>query len=106
MAAEDIPNEVDKLLDNLDLKLLRDKQVRYISIGEKRKVSVAIAYVGDSKILFLDEPSSGFDSVSRRDLWDMLKNYKTGKIIILSTHYMDEADFLGDRIAIMSEGKI
>ncbi len=106
MAAEDIPNEVEKLLGDLDLKLIRDKQTRYLSGGEKRKLSVALAYVGNSKIIFLDEPSSGFDSVSRRDLWDMLKNYKAGKIIILTTHYMDEADFLGDRIAVMTGGEI
>ncbi len=106
MAPEDIPNEVEKLLGDLDLKLIRDKQTRYLSGGEKRKLSVALAYVGNSKIIFLDEPSSGFDSVSRRDLWDMLKNYKAGKIIILTTHYMDEADFLGDRIAVMTGGEI
>jgi ATP-binding cassette subfamily A (ABC1) protein 3 len=67
---------------------------------------VALAYVGKSKIIFLDEPSSGFDSVSRRELWDMLKNYKAGKIVILTTHYMDEADFLGDRIGIMTRGTL
>jgi ATP-binding cassette subfamily A (ABC1) protein 3 len=106
MAAEAIPAEVEKLLGDLDLKLIRDKQTRYLSGGEKRKLSVALAYVGNSKIIFLDEPSSGFDSVSRRDLWDMLKNYKAGKIIILTTHYMDEADFLGDRIAIMTGGEL
>ena len=69
-------------------------------------MSVALAYVGNSKIIFLDEPSSGFDAKSRRELWEMLKNYKVGRIIILTTHYMDEADFLGDRIAIMHDGQI
>lgn len=54
----------------------------------------------------LDEPSSGMDTASRRRLWDMLKRNKAGKIIILTTHYMDEADILGDRIAIMAEGKV
>jgi len=54
----------------------------------------------------LDEPSSGMDTASRRNLWEMLKKNKNGKIIILTTHYMDEADVLADRIAIMSEGKI
>ena len=54
----------------------------------------------------LDEPSSGMDTTSRRKLWDMLKKNKSGKIIILTTHYMDEADILGDRIAIMAEGVV
>jgi ATP-binding cassette subfamily A (ABC1) protein 3 len=62
--------------------------------------------IGNSKIVMLDEPSSGMDTTSRRKLWDMLKKNKTGKIIILTTHYMDEADILGDRIGIMAEGVV
>ena len=62
--------------------------------------------IGNSKVVILDEPTSGMDTTSRRRLWDMLKKNKKDKIIILTTHYMDEADILGDRIAIMSEGKI
>jgi len=62
--------------------------------------------IGNSKIIMLDEPTSGMDTTSRRKLWDMLKRNKKGKIIILTTHYMDEADILGDRIAIMAEGEV
>ena len=62
--------------------------------------------IGNSKIVLLDEPSSGMDTTSRRRLWDMLKKNKNGKIIILTTHYMDEADILGDRIGIMAEGVV
>jgi ATP-binding cassette subfamily A (ABC1) protein 3 len=62
--------------------------------------------IGDSKVVILDEPSSGMDTSSRRRLWEMLKENKNGKIIILTTHYMDEADILGDRICIMADGKI
>ena len=62
--------------------------------------------IGDSKIIMLDEPTSGMDTTARRRLWDMLKKRKQGKIIVLTTHYMDEADILGDRIAIMTEGQI
>jgi ABC-type multidrug transport system ATPase subunit len=62
--------------------------------------------IGTSKIILLDEPTSGMDTSTRRRLWDMLKKNKAGKIIILTTHYMDEADILGDRIAIMAEGKV
>lgn len=67
---------------------------------------MAIALIGDSKLVLLDEPTSGMDPTARRDVWDMLKKYKENRIIILTTHYMDEADVLGDRIAIMSHGKI
>lgn len=62
--------------------------------------------IGDSKLVMLDEPTSGMDTTSRRKLWDMLKKYKQNRIIILTTHYMDEADILGDRIAIMAEGQV
>jgi ATP-binding cassette subfamily A (ABC1) protein 3 len=62
--------------------------------------------IGNSKIVMLDEPSSGMDTTSRRRLWDMLKKNKNGKIIILTTHYMDEADILGDRIGIMADGVV
>lgn len=62
--------------------------------------------IGSSKVVMLDEPSSGMDAAARRNLWKMLKKNKNGKIIILTTHYMDEADVLADRIGIMSEGKI
>lgn len=62
--------------------------------------------IGGSKFVLLDEPTSGMDLSSRRRLWDMLKNYKHDRIILLTTHYMDEADILGDRIGIMAEGKV
>ena len=74
--------------------------------GQKRKLSVSIAMIGNSKIVLLDEPSSGMDTTARRRMWEMLKKNKEGKIIILTTHYMDEADILGDRIAIMAEGEV
>ena len=77
-----------------------------LSGGQKRKLSVAIALIGNSKLVILDEPSSGMDTSSRRKLWEMLKSSKQGKIVILTTHYMDEADILGDRIAIMAEGNV
>jgi ABC-type multidrug transport system ATPase subunit len=61
---------------------------------------------GNVKFLLLDEPSSGMDPTARRDTWDMIKEFKEDRIVILTTHYMDEADALGDRIAIMSKGKL
>jgi ABC-type Na+ transport system ATPase subunit NatA len=70
------------------------------------KYGYVIKRIYNSKIVMLDEPSSGMDTTSRRKLWDMLKKNKNGKIIILTTHYMDEADILGDRIGIMAEGVV
>ena len=65
-----------------------------------------IALAGDTRLIMLDEPSSGMDPTARRDTWDLIKNHSKGKIVILTTHYMDEADALGDRIGIMSKGKL
>jgi len=77
-----------------------------LSGGMKRKLSVAIALIGDSRTVFLDEPTSGMDPYSRRSTWDMLKKGKSGRVLILTTHFMDEADYLGDRIAIMHKGEV
>ncbi|GIY96364.1 ATP-binding cassette sub-family A member 3 [Caerostris extrusa] len=72
----------------------------------KRKLSLGIAVVGGSKVLFLDEPTSGMDVEARRSVWDALLEIRHDRTIILTTHYMEEADILGDRIAIMAEGEV
>ncbi|GAB5368462.1 hypothetical protein AAMO2058_001321300 [Amorphochlora amoebiformis] len=77
-----------------------------LSGGMKRKLSVAISLIGESRVVFLDEPTSGMDPYSRRNVWEMLKRSKQGRVLILTTHFMDEADYLGDRIAIMDKGKL
>ncbi|KAJ7352721.1 hypothetical protein OS493_034326 [Desmophyllum pertusum] len=77
-----------------------------LSGGMKRKLSCAIALIGESQTVFLDEPTSGMDPYARRGTWDLLLKHKAGKTIILTTHFMDEADFLGDRIAIMADGQL
>lgn len=77
-----------------------------LSGGNRRKLSVALALVADSRLVLLDEPTSGMDLNARRRLWDMLKDYRQNRIIILTTHNMDEADLLGDRIGIMSQGQL
>jgi ATP-binding cassette subfamily A (ABC1) protein 3 len=80
--------------------------VNTLSGGQKRKLQLIIALSGNTKLIMLDEPSSGMDPTARRETWDLIKSFKKDRIIILTTHYMDEADELGDRIAIMSKGQL
>jgi ATP-binding cassette, subfamily A (ABC1), member 3 len=94
------------LLKDVDLWDYRDSLAGQLSGGNKRKLSVAIALIGQSRLVVLDEPTAGMDLGARRKLWNMLKKYKDDRIIILTTHYMDEADILGDRIGIMNEGEL
>lgn len=96
--------EIESLIADVGLTIDQNKKACQLSGGNKRKLSVAIALCGGSKLVLLDEPTSGMDLGARRGLWDMLKNYKRDRIIILTTHYMDEADVLGDRIGIMARG--
>ena len=84
----------------------RDSIVRTLSGGQKRKLQLLIALSGKVKFILLDEPSSGMDPTARKDTWDMIKSSSKGKIMILTTHYMDEAEALGDRIGIMSKGQL
>lgn len=98
--------EIADLIKDVGLTIDQDKRAGSLSGGNKRKLSVAIALCGGSKLVLFDEPTAGMDLGARRDLWNMLKNYRRDKIIILTTHYMDEADVLGDRIGIMAKGKM
>ena len=81
-------------------------RVSALSGGMKRKLSVCLAFLGGSKVVFLDEPTSGVDPYSRRSMWTVLQNARAGRVIVLTTHFMDEAEILGDRIAIMAQGGV
>jgi ABC-type multidrug transport system ATPase subunit len=72
----------------------------------KRRLSVAMALIGDPKLIFLDEPTTGMDPVSRRQVWDIIERSKQNRAIVLTTHSMEEADILGDRVAIMAHGSV
>jgi ATP-binding cassette subfamily A (ABC1) protein 3 len=98
--------QITKLLQDVGVWDKRNSLAYQLSGGNKRKLSVAIALCGDSKFVLLDEPTSGMDLSARRQMWDMLKEQKKDRIIVLTTHYMDEADILGDRIGIMSSGRV
>jgi ATP-binding cassette subfamily A (ABC1) protein 3 len=103
---EEIAKSIEETLRDVDLLEKRHAQAGDLSGGQKRKLSLAIALIGGSSIVMLDEPTSGMDLTARRKMWDMLKVQKRNRIIILTTHYMEEADILADRIAIMSSGKL
>jgi ATP-binding cassette subfamily A (ABC1) protein 3 len=98
--------QIDQIIKDIDLGGMRKSRAHELSGGNRRKLSIAIALIGDSKFILLDEPTAGIDLSGRRKMWDMLKKYKNGRIIILTTHYMDEADILGDRVGIMAHGQI
>ncbi|XP_076005482.1 retinal-specific phospholipid-transporting ATPase ABCA4-like isoform X1 [Genypterus blacodes] len=98
--------EVEDMLEDLELPHKRDDEAQNLSGGMQRKLSVAMAFVGGSKVVILDEPTSGVDPYSRRSIWDLLLKYRSGRTVILSTHHMDEADLLSDRIAIISKGQL
>jgi ABC-2 type transport system ATP-binding protein len=101
------PLNVSDLAVELNLKELQKKHVKDLSAGQKQRLLIALAMMGDPKILILDEPTSGLDPQVRLLLWNVLKRLRQkGKTILLSTHYMDEAEALCDRVAILHEGRI
>ncbi|XP_035696779.1 ATP-binding cassette sub-family A member 5-like [Branchiostoma floridae] len=101
-----VDSETEKLLREIDLEKQADVHSVNLSGGQKRKLCVGIAMIGDPKVIFLDEPTSGMDPYSRRHIWTLLKRKRQGKVIVLTTHFMDEADILADRKAIISKGTL
>uniref|UniRef100_A0A0G4HZ59 ABC transporter domain-containing protein n=1 Tax=Chromera velia CCMP2878 TaxID=1169474 RepID=A0A0G4HZ59_9ALVE len=106
LSLQSIKTEGRRLLLRLGLLEKESALSRTLSGGQRRKLSVAIALIGGSKVVFLDEPSTGMDPRSRRDLWDLVRDEKNGRVVVLTTHSMEEADYLGDRIAIMADGRV
>ncbi|KAH9154549.1 hypothetical protein LEN26_003391, partial [Aphanomyces euteiches] len=101
-----LKKQVEQKILEVGLTEKRHVYSKELSGGMKRKLSLAIALLGDSKIVFLDEPTSGMDPYSRRSSWEIIMNNRPNRIVVLTTHFMDEADILGDRIAIMAEGEL
>jgi ABC-type multidrug transport system ATPase subunit len=106
VASAEIDKEAKRMLAEVGLLEKAGAKAGTLSGGQKRKLSVGIALIGDSKIVILDEPTSGMDPYSRRSTWQILQNAREGRVIVLTTHFMDEADILGDRIAIMGSGRV
>ncbi|KAK7483952.1 hypothetical protein BaRGS_00024836 [Batillaria attramentaria] len=103
---DQISLEISQVLKAVGLTSNANVPSSVLTGGQKRKLAVALAIIGDPKVLLLDEPTTGMDPFSRRYLWSLLKNYKEGRVILLSTHFMDEADILADRKAILGKGKL
>jgi len=102
--AKNIDSLINQTLEDVRLTHVANVRVGTFSGGMKRRLSVAISGIGDPKIIFLDEPTTGMDPGNRRAVWDMIEKLKKNRVIFLTTHGMDEADMLSDRIAIMAHG--
>jgi ABC-2 type transport system ATP-binding protein len=101
------PRPVDEVVDLVGLREKRDTRVIKLSGGQQRRLDVAIALAGDAELLFLDEPTTGFDPGARRNAWGIVRNLTAlGKTVFLTTHYMDEAQNLAHRVAVISHGEI
>jgi ABC-2 type transport system ATP-binding protein len=101
------PRDVDEVLDLTGLNGKEDAMARTLSGGQLRRLDLALALIGDPELIFLDEPTTGFDPAARRAAWDTIRSLRElGKTILLTTHYLDEAQELADRVAIIKDGRI
>ena len=98
--------KIQAMLERLGLEQVRKKKAGKLSGGWQRRLSIAMALISEPEILFLDEPTLGLDVLARSELWDLIRSLKGKVTIILTTHYMEEAEALSDRIAIMADGKL
>ena len=101
------PRDIDEVVALVGLAEKADARVRTLSGGQKRRLDLALALVGDPDLIFLDEPTTGFDPGARRTAWETIRNLRSlGKTILLTTHYLDEAEQLADRVAVLRAGEI
>jgi len=101
------PRDIDEVIELVGLVDKRNARVKTLSGGQKRRLDLGVALVGDPDLVFLDEPTTGFDPAARRAAWEMIRSLRSlGKTVLLTTHYLDEAEQLADRVAVMREGVI
>jgi ABC-2 type transport system ATP-binding protein len=101
------PRDVEEVIALVGLEEKADERSRTLSGGQLRRLDFALALVGDPELIFLDEPTTGFDPAARRDAWETVRNLREGgKTILLTTHYLDEAQALADRVAIVKDGRV
>lgn len=103
---EKTEEKINDMIETFDMEEVEDSRAKTLSGGWKRKLSIAMALISDPKVLFLDEPTLGLDVLARRELWHAIERLKGKMTIVLTTHYMEEAESLSDRIAIMVKGRI
>ncbi|XP_041341700.1 ATP-binding cassette sub-family A member 9-like isoform X1 [Pyrgilauda ruficollis] len=104
--SKEVEQEVQKILELLDISNIQDTQAEKLSGGQKRKLSIGIAMLGNPQVLLLDEPTAGLDPLSRHRVWSLLQEQRAGRVILFSTQFMDEADILADRKAFISHGRL
>ena len=101
------PLDVGSVIGLVGLEEKRDARVRTLSGGQQRRLDLGLGLIGDPEVLFLDEPTTGFDPAARRAAWEVIRSLRSlGKTILLTTHYLDEAESLADRVAVLREGRI
>jgi ABC-2 type transport system ATP-binding protein len=101
------PRDIDEVIGLVGLGEKRDARVKTLSGGQKRRLDLGVALVGDPELVFLDEPTTGFDPAARRNAWGLIRSLRElGKTVLLTTHYLDEAQQLADRVAVLREGRI
>jgi ABC-2 type transport system ATP-binding protein len=101
------PRDIEEVIAVVGLESKRDERVKTLSGGQKRRLDLGVALVGDPDLVFLDEPTTGFDPAARRAAWEMIRSLRSlGKTILLTTHYLDEAEQLADRVAVLLDGRI
>jgi ABC-2 type transport system ATP-binding protein len=101
------PRDVDEVIDLVGLAEKRNARVKTLSGGQKRRLDLGVALVGDPELVFLDEPTTGFDPAARRNAWGLIRSLRElGKTVLLTTHYLDEAQQLADRVAVLRDGQI
>ena len=101
------PRDIDEVIQLVGLAEKRDARIKTLSGGQKRRLDLGVALVGDPDLIFLDEPTTGFDPAARRVAWELIRSLRSlGKTILLTTHYLDEAEQLADRVAVLREGRI
>jgi ABC-2 type transport system ATP-binding protein len=101
------PRDVDEVIEIVGLAEKRDARVRTLSCGQQRRLDLGLGLIGNPELIFLDEPTTGFDPGARRNAWETIRGLRElGKTILLTTHYLDEAEQLADRVAVLREGVI
>jgi ABC-2 type transport system ATP-binding protein len=101
------PRPVDEVIELVGLQEKRDQRVRRLSGGQRRRLDLGLALIGDPELIFLDEPTTGFDPAARRRAWETIRGLRgLGKTVLLTTHYLDEAERLADRVAVLAHGQI